>query len=288
MDSAALALVFAGALFHAVWNLLAKRCSAGASFVWLYGGVGVVAGLPFAVACSSDIRSLGGLTWLAIVASGVIHLAYSLVLQRGYQLSELSVVYPTARGSGPLFTLVVAMTLMGERPAMAGWAGILAIIAGVILMSDLPSANPLRSARARRGIVWGVATGLTIAGYTLVDGWALTRLGAQPLIYYFLGLVIRSVLLAPAVLRDAGALASQWRRHGRTIVAVGILSPLAYAMTLLAMTRAPLVYVAAAREVAMLFGVVLGALVLREVLTGARVAGAACMLGGVTLLGFAG
>ena len=47
----------------------------------------------------------GGMKWswpiaACVFASGIIHLAYSLVLQRAYQAADLSVVYPVARGTG--------------------------------------------------------------------------------------------------------------------------------------------------------------------------------------------
>lgn len=288
MNPAALALVVTGALLHATWNLLAKKASGGAPFVWLYGVVSLAFATPFGLlAWQNDSHSLSMLGWLAIVCSAVTHLVYSLTLQKGYQVSEFSVVYPLARGSGPLFAVFAAILFLSERPTPLGWAGIVSIVAGILLVSDLASGRFSRSDRARNGLLWGGLTGLAIAGYTVVDGWAVKSLGIAPVIYYAWGLVLRTLLLAPKALRDVESLRTQWRLNAKYILAVGALSPLAYTLVLFAMTMAPLVYVAPARELSMLIGVILGAKVLRESFTLVRVAGTALMLIGVALLAVA-
>jgi drug/metabolite transporter (DMT)-like permease len=288
MNLTALALVVTGALLHATWNLLAKKASGGAPFVWLYGAVSLVFVTPFGIyAWQDNNHSLSLLAAGAIVSSAVTHLVYSLTLQKGYQASEFSVVYPLARGSGPLFAVFAAILVLGERPTPTGWSGIVSIIIGILLISGLASGNQLHSDRAKKGIYWGMLTGLTIAGYTVVDGWAVKSLGIAPVIYYVLGLSLRTVILAPKVLRDTASLRQQWRLNAKYILAVGVLSPLAYTLILYAMTMAPLVYVAPARELSMLIGVALGAKVLHESFTFSRVAGTALMVAGVALLAMA-
>jgi drug/metabolite transporter (DMT)-like permease len=288
MNSTAFALVVTGALLHATWNLLAKKASGGAPFVWLYGAVSLVVSAPFGIYAWLDgDQALGLPAWAAIIGSAVTHLVYSLTLQKGYQASEFSVVYPVARGSGPLFAVFGAILLLGERPTALGWLGILSIIVGILLISGLAASGRLGSERARQGIFWGALTGLSIAGYTVMDGWAVKWLGVAPVIYYTLGLAWRTVLLAPQVLRDTPTLRSQWQANAKYIVAVGVLSPLAYTLVLHAMTLAPLVYVAPARELSMLIGVAFGARLLRESFSWSRLAGTALMVVGVALLAMA-
>lgn len=288
MNLTAFALVVTGALLHATWNLLAKKASGGAPFVWLYGAVSLVVALPFGIHAWHDSdQVLSLLAGVAIVSSAVTHLVYSLTLQKGYQASEFSVVYPLARGSGPLFAVFAAILFLGERPTPLGWAGIAAIIVGILLISGLASGSLFRSERAKKGIFWGVLTGLSIAGYTVVDGWAVKSLGMAPVIYYALGLALRTLLLAPKVFRDTAALRAQWRLNAKYIVAVGVLSPLAYTLVLYAMTMAPLVYVAPARELSMLIGVAFGAKLLHESFSLSRLAGTALMVLGVALLAVA-
>jgi drug/metabolite transporter (DMT)-like permease len=288
MNAQALALVLAGASLHAVWNLVAKRASGGLAFVWLYGWVSLAIFLPLAlwIARSGEF-ALSLAAWIAILASGVLHVVYALVLQRGYRVADLSVVYPMARGTGPLFAVLGAVLLLGNRPAASGWLGIAAILAGIFLMAGgglLRRLGAGADPTLMRGLGWGAATGLFIAAYTLVDGWAIQVLGLAPLAYYALGLAVRSAVLAPWALRDRAGLAVEWRRNRGRIVAVGALSPLAYLLVLTAMQLAPLAYVAPAREVSMMIGLGLGALWLRERVTPARIAGCVLMLGGVVLL----
>lgn len=280
----ALLLVMAGALMHALWNTAAKQASGGLPFVFLYGVASVVITLPLGlVLAPGSLAGLGAPAWLAIAASAVIHIGYSLVLQRGYQASDFSVVYPLARGTGPMFAVLGAVALLGESPSVLGWLGIAAVLAGILAIAG--GRSLLRAGRqVVSGVLWGTLTGLFIAAYTLVDGWAIKALGVSPALYYGLGLLIRTLALAPPALRDRAALVQEWHAHRRQIVTVGVLSPAAYLLVLLAMQRAPLAYVAPVREISMLIGVLLGARLLREALVPSRVIGAALMVAGVAML----
>ena len=285
MNSAALCLVIAGALLHAVWNLFAKKASGGLPFVWLFGGVSLAASLPFGLSSwYTNSQQLTVQAWAAIAGSAIVHVAYSLVLQKGYRESDFSVVYPLARGTGPLFSVFGAIVVLGEAPSLLGWFGILTILMGILLISGTARVLFVSSPKARAGLLWGTITGVSIAAYTVIDGWAVKTLGIAPVLYYVLGLALRTIILAPQALRDIQGLRSQWQINGRYIVAVGMLSPLAYTLVLFAMTMAPLSYVAPVRELSMLLGVLFGAKLLRESLVPSRVIGTACMVAGVVML----
>lgn len=288
MNSLALSLVISGALLHALWNLCAKKAAGGLPFVWLFGLVSLLVALPFGwFSWSANAAQLSGAAWLAIAASALIHALYSLVLQQGYRASDFSLVYPLARGTGPLFAVFGAILVLGEVPSLVGWLGIAAVLFGIVLLAGLTQALALPSEKMRAGFVWGVLTGLCIAAYTLIDGWAVKTLGLAPVLYYALGLLLRSLLLAPQALRQPQALREQWRANRAYIIAVGVLAPLAYTLVLFAMTMAPLSYVAPVRELSMLLGVVLGARLLRETFAPSRLFGTVCMVVGVVLLALA-
>jgi len=285
MNSTALALVITGATFHALWNLCAKKASGGLPFVWLFGVVSLVVSFPFGLsAWQANSAQLDVQAWLAVAASGVVHLAYSLVLQKGYRESDFSIVYPLARGTGPLFAVLGAIVVLGEMPTLAGWLGILAILSGIFLISGATQAFLVPSPKARAGLFWGITTGLFIAAYTVIDGWAIKALGIAPVLYYVLVLTLRTLILAPQALRAPQGLCAEWRANRPYIIAVGILSPLAYTLVLFAMQIAPLSYVAPIRELSMLLGVLFGAKLLRESLTPSRAIGTACMVAGVFML----
>ncbi|AQR64294.1 hypothetical protein BXU06_03895 [Aquaspirillum sp. LM1] len=282
MPLSAWALVLSGALCHALWNLAAKQVAGGAPFVWLYGLVSLAGLLPLALWQARDLTWSGPML-LAVLASAGLHSLYSLVLQRGYQRGAFSVVYPLARGSGPLLAVLGAIALLQEWPSAQGWGGIGALIGGIALLSQGGIA-PADRARQRAGVGWGLATGACIAAYTVVDGLAIKALAMPPLVFYGFSLLARSLLLAPLAWRQPAQLRRQASQHAGAIVRVGVLSPLAYALVLFALQQAPLSYVAPVREVSMLLATWLGARYLGETLTPARLMGALLMLLGVSLL----
>lgn len=286
MTPDALVLVLAGALAHAAWNYLAKRASGGRAFVSLYSLVSLVFAGPLCLWFCLGTPEIMSWPLLAITTlSAVIHIFYSLALQRGYQLGDLTVVYPIARGTGPLFAVFGAILVLGERPSLSGWLGIATILLGVVLIAG---GHRLITGASRpgvaRGLKWGVVTGLFIASYTVVDGWSVKTLSVSPIVFYSISLSLRSALLMPLALQDVQGLREQWQANWRYIVAVGMLSPLAYTLVLYAMTLAPLSYVAPIRELSMMIAALLGAKFLREDDARMRIAGSALMAVGVVIL----
>ncbi len=289
MSAAALMLVLTGALCHAVWNIVAKKSAGGLPFVWLYGLVSVAAALPVAAwGWQTQPQRFTALMWLAALGSGLIHVVYSLVLQKGYRVADFAVVYPTARGSGPMLSVLASVAVLGEQPSLLGGCSVAAILLGVFLSAgalDILRGEP--GGRRRLGVFWGVLTGAFIAAYTVLDGWAIKSLGMAPILFYVVGLAFRVLLLAPFALRRRDELHRQWRRHRQSIVIVGVLSPLAYLLVLFAVRIAPLSYVAPVREISMLVGTAIGASLLREAMKLSQYFGAAVMLLGVVGLVYA-
>lgn len=283
MSAAALALVLAGALCHAIWNIVAKKAGGGLVFVWLFGVVSVIAAAPLAAwAWQMHPQDFDTRMWIAALGSGLVHVVYSLVLQKAYRVSDFAVVYPVARGSGPMLSVLAAILLLGEAPSLLGWLGVGAVLTGVFVSAGALNILGTPGLHQRhRGVLWGLLTGLFIASYTVIDGWAIKTLGMTPILFYSVGLLFRTVLLAPFALRHADSLLSQWRQHRMAILAVGLLSPAAYTLVLQAVQLAPLSYVAPVREISMLVGTFIGARLLKESLKPSQIAGAAIMLLGV-------
>jgi drug/metabolite transporter (DMT)-like permease len=274
-----------GAFLHAIWNLFAKKASGGVPFVWLFGLVSLVCATPVGLyAWLHYPQPFNVQIWSVILASASVHVIYSVVLQIGYQKSDFSIVYPLARGTGPLFSVIGAVLLLGEMPGLLGWAGIGSILVGILLIAGFPQLLRNSYDHLPKGILWGTLTGVAIAAYTVIDGYAVKVLGMSPVIYYVLGLALRTVLLAPAALRSPRLLKEQWAQNLRYIIAVGVLSPFAYTLVLYAMMRAPLSYVAPVREISMLVGVFVGVRLLRERYVFSRMVGTALMVLGVIML----
>jgi len=134
VTAAALGLVLAGAFVHALWNLIAKRVQAGAAFVCLFSLVAVCVYFPLAVAIVLWQRPhIGPVQLIFIGGTAVLHTGYFLALQQGYRLGDLSLVYPLARGTGPMLTTAAAMAFFGERPGPIALAGTALIGGGIVL-----------------------------------------------------------------------------------------------------------------------------------------------------------
>jgi drug/metabolite transporter (DMT)-like permease len=186
-----------------------------------------------------------------------------------------------------MLSVLLAILLFGERPSLIGWLSIAAILAGVFVSAGAATLWRGGARERRLGVLWGIATGAFIAAYTVLDGWAIKTLGMVPILFYAAGLVFRMLLQAPFALRRMDDLRGEWRKRRTAIVAVGLLSPTAYALVLLAVQRAPLSYVAPVREISMLVGTFIGASLLGEAVKPSQVAGAAIMLAGVAGLAWA-
>jgi drug/metabolite transporter (DMT)-like permease len=281
MSLQALALVLTAAVLHALWNLAAKRVDVdGVAFVWLYVTGSVVIWGPVALVWVVVRGDRPGWAWLyAGALTAFFHTIYQLVLQRGYERADLNLVYPLARGTGPLLTFLFAVTVLGDRPAAVAIAGVLAVVAGVLLISIGGPRRPTGSTRT--GVAWGVATGVAIAAYTLWDAHAVTTLGVPPLPYFVLGLLLQMPFLTLLLGRRRSQLPALWRQSRGSVVVVALLSPLAYVLVLRALQLAPVSLVAPARESSIVIGALLSWLVLREPSPRRRLIGAAIVLAGI-------
>ena len=282
MNATALSFVLVAAVVHAGWNLAAKRISSGGTqFVWLYYTVSAVALLP--VTITQLVTGSPQWTWLlAAVVTSVFHVAYGIVLQRGYVVGDLSVVYPVARGTGPLLSVLAAVLVLGERPGWMGLLGAGLVIAGVLVISTGRTRDTTGARRA--GIGYGLLTGVVIAGYTLWDAHSVTGLQVPPVVYFGLGSVVQSVMLAPAAITGRAQVARLWREQRREVLIVGLASPVAYILVLFALTMAPVSLVAPARELSIVLGGLAAWLVLGEQDAVRRLAGSVIVVAGIAAI----
>jgi len=281
----ALLLVLTAALCHASWNLLAKRAGGGLAFLWLFAVMGLVLYAPLAMVSFAVQRPPMNLeVFLCVAASGLLHILYFALLQLGYRVGDLSLVYPLARGTGPLLSILAAVLLLGERPSSVALAGTALVIASVFVLG---SGRPSDGTSHRRAAVgFALLTGVSIASYTIVDKYAVTKAEIPPLLLDYCSSVVRTLVLCPFVVRNWGAVRVQWRTHRREALGIAILAPLAYFLVLTAMTFTPVSYVAPAREVSILFATLLGARLLGEGHATRRLAAAAAMVVGIGALAF--
>ncbi len=288
MSTSALLLVLVAALLHASWNLAAKQCGGGVVFAFATGVCTSILWLPIIIAViylmpASSPTAWSSASWAAVIASAAIHAVYFVVLLHGYRVAPLSVVYPVARGTGPLLSSFCAVLLFDELLTATSFAGILLVVIGVFLLAWQRPALKTGD-QISGGILWGVATGVTIALYTLVDGYAIKVENLNPIVYDYSASVLRVAILLPFVVKRRPELTETFRSHMKGIIIISVLAPLAYILVLFALKLAPLSRVAPVREVSMLFGAFLGGKFLKEGSLTQRMSAAGLIAVGIMLL----
>ena len=277
-----LVLILIAAFAHSTWNLLAKRAAAARHLLWFTSLGEAVLVLPAVLWVLRDqaVR-FDGPQVAALVMTGVLHLFYFECLVRGYRAGDLSIVYPIARGTGPLLSFIGAVVVLGERVSIVATAGTICIAAGIFVLARAGA----RGWRGHRGaFAWGGLTGLMIAAYTLVDGYAVRTLMLPPVLVDYAGNLLRLLVLTVVALRERSGLAVEYRRWWRESLGISVLTPAGYILVLLAMRQATVSHVAPAREVSMLIGAWLGTRFLGEGDVVRRLGGAALIALGVVAL----
>ncbi len=277
-----LAVLF-GALLHASWNALIKAGADKALDTALVHFMGALVALPLMLWFGLPARA----AWPYIGASLVIHIGYYIALVGAYRHGELGLTYPIMRGFAPLLVTMGSSAVIGESPSAAAWAGTLGITLGVTLVG---LAHPGEALHHRKALAFAFANAVIIAAYTFVDGLGV-RASGDALRYVFTLFVLDGVAYPLIVWLRRGpegrvAIKAYARRRWGVAAMGGSASIGSYAIALWAMTRAPVVSVAALRETSVLFAAVLATLLLGERFGWQRAVGTAVVVGGVMALRF--
>jgi drug/metabolite transporter (DMT)-like permease len=285
MSLLGLLLVITAAFCHATWNYFVKRINGGPELVWLFSLVSVVLYLPLALFILLSKRvEFGSAQVIFISGSTLLHLGYFLLLQQGYRKGDLSLVYPTARATGPLLSTTMAVLFLGEVLSWQIAAGGLAVIIGVLFLTG---GLNRRAQHMTASLVFGLGAGILIGSYTVWDAYAVTALAIPPLLLDYASSVGRVLVLGPYSSKRRQLIGEYWNNHRNAVLAIAVFNPLAYILVLYALTFTPVVYVAPTRELSVLLGVLFGAILLGEGQLGRRLGWATLILGGVVLLAIA-
>lgn len=283
MTSFALLLIIIAAFSHAAWNLLAKKACGGTAFIWIFASLSAVLYFPLALwILLIEKPVIGSYQLWLIMGSAVLHSIYFILLDKGYRFGDLSVIYPLARGTGPLLSILTAIFLLGEHPTPIALAGALFIGIGIIVITGNPFSS--KKSGARKSMLYALLCGSAIASYTVVDKVAVSTYLIPPLLMDWSTNLGRVILLTPYSLNNWDKVKEQWITHKKEALGVAILSPLAYILVLTAMVFSPVSYIAPAREISILIGAIAGAKLLSESNLKVRLAGAGTMLIGLIAL----
>lgn len=276
--------VLIAAVMHALWNFVVKTIPGGTSFVWL-GAAAVTAWMLPVLLVWLHYNPVVWTWTLAgqLLVSSVLHLVYFSFLQRGYQVSDLSVVYPLARGSAPVFSTLAAIAFLAERPSVLGYVGLGLIALGIVLIAR-PRGVVTDPAKLRTGLFYGIGTGVLIACYTIWDGWLVRTLLISPLLIEVVSHPLRMLFLAPHAVRNWLEIKEIWQKYTWRVVFFALVSPVAFLIVLYAMRVAPVHFVAPVRELSIVIGVLLAGKLLAEENMHERLFGASLMVCGAMCL----
>ncbi len=289
MSPLALSLILIAAIAHASWNLFSKQAaSTGAVFfIWLLAVAATGLYAPVvAIVAVADPPHLTALNWVFMTGTGVLEAGYFLLLQFGYRKGDLSLVYPVGRGTGALLAALAGILLLGERPSPVALAGIGCIVAGIIAIGIPTAARAVDADHSPRppaavAVTLALCTGVFIASYTIWDKYAVTNLRTPPMLQGYAAFPFMALAFAPLVIRDPGRIARVWREFRPQVLAAGVLAPLAYVLVLVALSFSAVSAIAPAREVSILFGVVLGRRLLGEGGMARKLTAAAAIVAGI-------
>jgi uncharacterized membrane protein len=261
MDSVAIGLILLSAVFHSIWNFLAKMSRDKYVFSWWMKLFELILYLPLSVYlfATGEILSAG---WTIVILSGIVHFVYWMLLSSSYTYGDLSLVYPIAR-SAPLFVVLFAVLFFDEQLSTVGLIGILIVMGGVFLLTiggtRLRSWSIFRS----KGVLFAFLTAFAVTAYSLID-----KQGAQffpPILYVWLENAISLIPLTSIILNSKReGILPEWRHNKRIIIVSGFLGLLSYSLIILVMQTFQVSYIVSIRQVSVVFGVILGGTILHE------------------------
>lgn len=272
--------VLLAALLHASWNAMIK----GGSDVLLDTAAIVVGAGVAAVPFLFIVPLPASASWPYIAASVATHVAYYYLMINAYRTGDLSLVYPLMRGVAPLLTGIIAIFWMQEWPGAIGWIGMGLISLGVFALALRPARLGPALHGHGRAVGFALTNAVVIATYTIIDGSG-ARLAGDAWAYIVWLFALDALPFTAYMLVTRGAsFGRAMAARGRRGLIGGGLSAAAYAISVWAMTKAPVALVASLRETSVLFATLIGARLLKEHLTPRRWAGIGAVVIGVLAL----
>lgn len=290
MTVTAVLLVLLSAIAHALWNFLAKRGKSPEVFTWWMAATSNLFLAPLAITLFmfNPPSSTG---WIFIGATWLLHVTYFVTLSRAYSRTDLSVAYPIARGTGLMLIPLLGVTWLGESISLAALTGVILILTGIVILTwrgrfttkfSSPG-NLLRDSGAR----YALATGAIISIYSIVDKQAVQHV--TPFLYMYFVASAGTIGMLPFLWRSfkRSDFTFEWRSHKISIVVGGLLQFAAYGLVLTALETGRVSYIGPFRETGILFGILLGVVVLGEPFARNRILGGAFIATGAATIALA-
>jgi drug/metabolite transporter (DMT)-like permease len=229
--------------------------------------------------------------WWFIFGTVILHVLYFVFLGRSYARADLSLVYPIARGMGPALVPIIGALLLKEVITLPAIAGITCVVVGIFtvywwgnFMEILH--DPLRIFK-ESGSRFALLTGMVIAAYSVWDKVGVSYV--TPFLYQYFLILGSALFLTPYIWRfhGIGAIRIETTKKFKSIVLSGLLMFLSYGLILFALQFTRVSYVAPAREVGIVIGVLYGSLLLKEPFGKGRIIGSSLIIAGLVLISLA-
>ncbi|MFH0070983.1 DMT family transporter [Peribacillus sp. NPDC056705] len=260
MTGLALLLVLGSGFLHSVWNLYTKKSINKNVFLWFTQLAGFLIFLPWAIMEWDHSELAGPGAWF-LLASVALHGLYIVLLAAAYTIGDLSQVYPIMRGTSPLLVPLLAVTFLHEQLSIIGWLGVIAIVLGIVLMSNINFRGNKQGSTSYKAPLMALAVGGCIASYIIVDKIALSYVSPVVLIE---ATNIGNVLALSWLALRSGGIGLELKSNWKSISLGGLIAPGGYLLFLFASSLAPVAQLAPMREIGTVFGTFMGIFILRE------------------------
>jgi len=258
MFGIAILLVLGSGFLHSVWNLYTKKSLNKNVFLWFCQLVAIIVFLPWTI-IEWDSSQLTGTGLLVVGASMFLHGLYIILLAAAYSIGDLSQVYPIMRGTSPLLVPLLGVTLLSEKLTVGGWFGVISIVLGIALLSNIKfKRNEPSSSKAP---LLALAVGICIASYIVVDKIALNYV--SPVVLNEATNIGNLLALSWATF-NSGGIRNELKLNWKIMLFGGIIAPGGYLLFLFALSLAPVAQLAPMREIGTVFGTIMGIFILRE------------------------
>ena len=279
-------LLLMAALMHASWNAILKSDQSDRLATF---GVIMTTGTLMGLCAVPFLPLIEPAAWKYLASSVLIHVLYYTFLLKAYSYGDLSHTYPIARGLGPLLVALVSGRFIGEHLRPQDILGVLLLSFGLIALA-MPLRNVVPKPGSRHGLatLFAVLTGFTIAAYIIADGLGVRSAGPtfQHRLSYiaWLCVVEGPWLLVLAIVLRPGTVWAHLRRTWWRGAIGGVIANVGYGIAIYALVLGPMAHIAALRETSVLFGALMGTLLLGEPFGLRRVAAAFVIVVGLVMM----
>jgi uncharacterized membrane protein len=253
--SIAVLLVILSGLIHSIWNLFTKKSINKVVFLWFCQITAIIIFLPLTIYEIAESGRDFQIGWFYILFSMILHGIYVLFLAKTYSMSDLSQAYPIMRGISPLLVPIFAVLILNEELKLLSWFGVASIVFGILLIGGF------KRKVLNQTMVYAIAVGVMISGYTLVDKLALHYVPPFTLNEFA---NVGNLFALSSMALYSGSIRKEWHVNWRTIILGGILAPGGYILFLKALELMPVSQLAPIREIGTVFGTLFGIFLLKE------------------------